>query len=217
MPLLYLGNIPNCSSISHIMCIMICHAAAFRPNNDSERICTPDAPVDFPSSSASLPSPRILRSISPEPFLHAEGSQESQSEILVQAPRLVGTSSETHPPARFRSKVTTQAAVEASQSRRKSPSKYFCKYCRQGFTRKSNLDREPWLPSIFGSQFYVEACTEHYQSHLGVPNKSCPFCRQKFMGSISRHKKSCKQNPDRHGANKQMEVRPKLEPSDHEL
>ena len=210
----YLGNIPNCSpSISHIVGFVI-YAAVFRPNNDSERTCTLDTPVDFPCSGASLPSPRILRSISPEPFLHAEESQESQSGIPVQ---VIDISSETHPPAGFRSKVTTQAAIEASKSRRKSPSKYFCKYCRQGFTRKSNLDREPWLPLIFGSHFHVEACTEHYQSHLGVPNKLCPFCRQMFMGSINRHKKSCKQNPDRHGTNRQMEVEPKLEPSDHKL
>jgi hypothetical protein len=213
MPFLYLGNIPNCSSsISHIVGIVICHAVVFRPNNDSERTCTPDAPVDFPNSGASLPSPRIPRSISPEPFLHAEESQESQSEIPVQAPTLVDTS-----PAGFRSKVTTQAAIEASKSRRKSPSKYFCKYCRQGFTRKSNLDREPWLLPIFGSHFHVEAHIEHYQSHLGVPNKLCPFCRQMFMGSINRHKKSCKQNPDRQSANRQLEVQPKLEPSDHKL
>lgn len=196
--LVELGNIPNCSSsISHIVDIVICHAALFRERNR------------IPAGDASLPRP--------ESPLHAEESQESQSETPAQAPTLVDISSEVHPPAGFRSKVTTQAAIEASKSRRKSPSKYFCKYCRQGFTRKSNLDREPWLPPIFGSHFHVEACTEHYQSHLGVPNKLCPFCRQMFMGSINRHKKSCKQNPDRHGANRQMEVEPKLEPSDHRL
>lgn len=201
------GNIPNCSSSIRHIAVGI--AIVFRPNNDSERNPTPDAPVGCSSSGASFPSPRIQRSISSEPPLHAEESQESQSEIPVQASTLnLDASSETHPPAGFRSNVTTPAAIEASKSRRKSASKYFCKYCRQGFTRKSNLDREP---SNFGSYFYAEACTEHYRSHLGVPTKLCPFCRQMFMSSISRHKKSCKQNPNRHGANRQLEANP--EPS----
>ena len=129
------------SSISFIF-TMIFHEAepAFRPTNDPEgNRPTPDPPANLPSC-GSLPGP--ISCGSPVKEEAKENHIEPPQSPTFNSPT---SPSETHPPARFRSKVTTRAAIEASELRRKFPPKYFCKYCERGFTRKSNLDREPWL------------------------------------------------------------------------
>jgi hypothetical protein len=111
----------------------------FREGNS----CTPDASVNFPADGS---LPRITRSTSPGSPLPSE-SNENHFEALLPAP--ICNPCILPPPGGFRSKVASPAAFEASESRRKSPFKYFCKHCRRGFTRKSNLDRESWPPSRF--------------------------------------------------------------------
>ena len=175
---------------------------AFRPTNDPEgNRPTPDPPANF-SSCRSLPH-STSRGSPPHDDAKENHIEPPQSPIASNSPT---SPSETHP-AGFRSKVTTRAAIEASELRRKFPAKYFCKYCERGFTRKSNLDREPCLQVLIYF-LMLKLIAEHHQSHLGVPNKLCNFCGQMFMSSISRHKRSCKQNPERQGTNRQLEAEP---------
>jgi hypothetical protein len=102
------------------------------------------------------------------------------------------------PKVSFKPQVTSEAADAVSNQKRKNPPICTCDICGRGFTRKhsrackfNSLFRFLRLELIF---FFHPA---HMLAHIGERTKLCNFCGNRFAGTLSRHKKTCKENPNR--------------------
>ncbi|KIM40459.1 hypothetical protein M413DRAFT_445916 [Hebeloma cylindrosporum] len=85
--------------------------------------------------------------------------------------------------AGFKTQVSSDAALAVSEKKRKKAPICDCPLCGQDFTRISSLK-------------------SHMDAHNGNLTKFCKFCGKYLAGTLSRHKRKCKKNPNRDPPNK---------------